>query len=164
MNIEKIRKILYQEYINELYNIEELELLNDDKLENLFYNLSNNPYMKWIDIYPDSHINNVSIYAEPIGFLIIGQYPECHPDADYYIVDTYVKQEHRRQHIMSEVVLDYIKTYGGKYCLFIASRNNIAKSFWTSIFDKANYKPISLSSEPISKPDPHFIHYGFGPK
>ena len=43
--------------------------------------------MKWIDIYPDSHINNVSIYAEPIGFLIIGQYPECHPDADYYIVD-----------------------------------------------------------------------------
>ena len=164
MNIKKIRKTLYKKYINELYKIEGLELLNNDKLEDLFYNLSNNPYMRWIDIYPDSHINNVSMYYEPIGFLIIGQYPECHPDADYYIVDTYINPEYRRQHIMTEVLLDYIQTYGGKYCLFITSRNNIAKSFWDSIFEKASYQKINLSNKPISKPDPHFIHYGFGPK
>lgn len=164
MNIEKIRKTLYKTYINELYNIEGLELLDDDKLEDWFYNLSNNPYMRWIDIYPDSHINNVSMYSEPIGFLIIGQYPECHPAADYYIVDTYINPEYRRQNIMSEVLLDYIKTYGGKYCLFITSRNDIAKSFWKSIFEKTDYQPIGLSSEPISKPDTHFVHYGYGPK
>lgn len=164
MKIEKIRKTLYKKYINELYNIEGLESLNDEKLEELFYNLSNNINMRWIYIYPDSHKTNESKYTIPIGFLVIGEYPECHPDADYYIVDAYIQPEYRRQNIMSEVLLDYIKTYGGKYCLFIASKNNIAKSFWNSIFEKANYQPIDLSSEPISKPDPHFVHYGYGPK
>lgn len=162
--MQNIREHLFLNYMNELYNIEGLQLLSKQKIKNVFYGIINNQHLKWIDIFPDSHKTNHSGYTVPIGFLVIGEFPECHPDTNYYIAEAYIKPNYRKQHIMSEVVLDYIKTYGGKYSLFIASKNDAAKQFWNDVFEKAEYMPIELSKEPIAKPNPHFIQYGWQPK
>ena len=162
--MQNIREHLFFSYIHELYNLEELALLSEQEMKNIFDDIVNNRHMKWIDIFPDSHETNESRYSIPIGFLVMGEYPECHPDTDYYIAEAYVKPGYRRQHIMSEMVIDYIRTYGGKYSLFIASQNDAAKQFWTNTFERAGYMPLELSEEPIVKPNSHFIQYGYQPK
>ena len=162
--MQNTRNYLFKNYINELYTIEGLEQLSDEKINELIEDTVNNPYLKWIDIFPDINKENHSEYSVPIGFLIIGESPECHPDTDYYIMDTYIRPDYRRKHIMSEVVIDYIKTFGGRYSLFIASKNDTAKQFWQKVFERANYTSLWLSEEPIREPNPHFIQYGYKPK
>ena len=162
--MQNIREHLFFAYMNELYNIEGLALLSEQEMKNIFDEIVNNRYLKWIDIFPDSHKTNESKYTIPIGFIVIGEYPECHPDTDYYIAEAYIKPDYRRQHIMSEIVIDYIKTYGGKYSLFIASKNDTAKQFWQKVFERANYTSLLLSEEPIREPNAHFIQYGYKPK
>ena len=155
--MRNIRKQLYVTYMEELYTIEGLELLSEHKLNEYFTDIIENPYLEWIDIY----LPNLN---EPVGFLVIAKYPECHPDADYYIAETYIKPEYRRQNIMLTTVSNYIKNHTGIYSLFIASKNDVAKKFWERVFKNVNYVPIYLSEEPIREPSPHFIQYGYKPK
>ena len=152
---------LFANYINELYDIEGLPRLSKTEIQNLFNWIYNNPYFKWIDVRNlcTSSMSNDDV----IGFLIIGEEKECHPQADYYIAETYIMPEYRRRHIMSEVIMDFIKTYGGKYCLFIASQNSIAKQFWQKIFQQTNYVQFNLPERTNIEPNPHFLQYGYMP-
>lgn len=161
--VEK-RLELFTSYIQELYQMEEIKIPDIDDIKDRFDGIHSNPFMKWKDIYPDGHsanAKNAPDDALPIGFIVIGQYPECHPDADIYIAEVYLKPEYRRKHIMSDVVNGLVTLCGGSYCLFIASKNNVAKQFWFKVFDELGYEQFTLSKKPVSKPNTNFILYGF---
>ena len=164
INQKHIRFELYQNYINELYKIEGLDLLSNQEIQKRFKDLYLNPYLKWLDVYPLTVYPDMdlgSLDMDPVGFIVIGSFPECHPDADHYIVEAYIQPDYRRKKIMFDKMVDYIQTYGGKYCLFVASKNEIAKEFWNRVFKEVNYVPMALSEDPI--PDPHFIQFGYQP-
>lgn len=106
----------------------------------------------WIDIWHSSKI---------IGFFIIGLKPNCHPCADYYIQETYIKPEYRRQKIASNYIGNFMKTYKGTYCLYIINNNYAAKQFWKNLFERAGYEPVGLKDTEDKKP---YTLYGFEPK
>lgn len=91
---------------------------------------------RWIDIEKDD---------EPIGFLMIGTGENCHPDADYYIADAYIKPEYRRRGYMSGVLREVIDKHPGIYCLLILNENSIGKIFWYTFFRREGFKPHYLS-------------------
>lgn len=67
------------------------------------------------------------------GFFIIGKNDNCHPDFDYYIIDTYLDPKYRRQHIMQNAINNFIKNHKGSYMLFILNNNDPAHMFWKTI-------------------------------
>ena len=155
---------LFRKYIQELYQREGIEIPEGEDMVEKFRSIHSNPFMKWKDIYPDGHSANAKNAPEgvlPIGFIVIGQYPECHPDADVYIAEAYLDSEYRRQHIMTKTIKELVTMCGGTYCMFIASKNDVAKIFWNKVFTDVGYVQFELSQDPISKPSPHFILYGF---
>ena len=124
-----------------------------NKKKTYYYSTRNNPYAKWIDIV-DSDLN------KPVGFLVIGTDPNCHPDADYYIQEAYISPEYRRKGLMSKAVSDFIKEHEGTYCLFIIDNNEIALKFWSAVFKKTKYKSVNLSEIRVNGP---YSLYGYKP-
>ena len=81
---------------------------------------------------------------EQIGFMLIGVNSNCHEDADYYIQDSYILLEYRRQHIMEDAFQSFIKSHPGKYCLIILNDNKPAISFWNKQFGMNLYKEVPI--------------------
>ena len=155
---------LFTKYIQELYQREGIEIPEGEDMIEKFRSIHSNPFMKWKDIYPDGHSANAKNAPEgvlPIGFIVIGQYPECHPDADVYIAEAYINPEYRRQHIMTKTIKELVTICGGTYCMFIAAKNDVAKIFWNKTFNDLGYTKYNLSTHPVSQSHANFILHGF---
>ena len=109
---------------------------------------------EWIDIWA---------YGErfPVGFLIVSREPNCHPDADFFIQESYIKPKFRKQGLMTATVSKFIKEHEGVYCLFILNNNVNAYQFWHNIFPKLNYHPYELY---VCTGIDICTQYGFAPK
>lgn len=96
-----------------------------------------------------------------VGFLIVCSQPECHPDCDWFIAQTYIKKEYRGKGIMSGLAKEYIRKNPGRYCLFIVNNNEEAKKFWRNVFRDLHYTEFAIAD--IVTPD-ECTQYAFRPK
>lgn len=132
------RRKLMRDYFDELQMIEGKPLLSDRQQDTLFarhVKEVQDGYGMWIDI---------NCGDELVGFLIVVQAPNCHPDADYFVEQAYIIPSHRNHGVMSSVVDSFVQEQPGKYCLFILNRNEKAKKFWNDAFAGAGYVPCYL--------------------
>lgn len=162
---EQIRYNMFRDYLIELQKIEEYKYMDDAEILDNFIKIRHGDVEHWMDVYPDN-ANNCAAHRtkhDIIGFWILGQNGNCHPDADYFIAETYIRPEYRREGIMSDRISDWIKTYGGKFCLFVLSKNEVAKKFWENVFDRCGYEPYELS-DIANDMNGHLIQLGYKPK
>lgn len=157
---EQIRYNMFRDYLIELQKIEEYKYMDDAEILDNFIKMRSGKTEYWQDIYPDQ---SQRTKHDIIGFWILGQNRNCHPDADYFIAETYIRPEYRREGIMSDRISDWIKTYGGKFCLFVLSKNEVAKKFWKNVFDRCGYEPYELS-DVADDMNGHLIRLGYKQK
>lgn len=132
------RRKLMRDYFDELQMIDGKPLLSDKQQDMLFarhVKEVQDGYGAWIDINCEDKL---------VGFLIVVQAPNCHPDADYFVEQAYIIPSHRNHGVMSSVVDSFVQEQPGKYCLFVLKRNGKAKKFWDDAFAGAGYSPCYL--------------------
>lgn len=112
----------YTNYIKYLYSLRD-EPITDEKIAEAFDTM--------LELEQENKAQIIDI--EDKGFFIIGTKDNCHPGFDYYIINTYIKPEHRHQHIMQNTINDYIKNHPGSYMLCILNNNTPAFTFWKTI-------------------------------
>lgn len=133
---EPSRVVLYKNYTNEIFSIigcNKRFTLEDSKNEIELIN--KNKDVQWNDIWHNGELS---------GFVIVGKGSACHPNADYFIIQTYIVPKFRRQGIGKQFMLEYIKNHPGVYCLDIIDRNDIAHKFWSNVFSESNYSRIVI--------------------
>lgn len=158
---EQIRYHMFRDYLLELQKIEGLTYMNDAQILDNFVKIRSGKTGFWKDVYPDQSRQDK---YDMIGFWVLGAKGNCHPDADYFIAESYIKPEYRREGIMSDRISDWIKTYGGMFCLFVLNNNEIAKKFWNKLFDDLGYEKFELSDTGAYTMDGHLIQIGYRPK
>lgn len=144
---------MFCDYINELQAIKGLPGLGRAELQESYRSYVEEPSTEWIDIFTDE---TTTVLA---GFLIVGYPPNCHPHADFYIEESYIEPEYRRQGRMTLAVSQFIEAHEGVYCLFIIHKNEPALRFWPKIFQEHGYVPIELSD--VGAGDQYCKQYGF---
>jgi len=87
-------------------------------------------------------------HGKDIGFIVVGTHPECHAQADYFIINAYIKPAYRRKHLMTRYVRKFVESHPGIYCLDIINKNVAAKAFWRKTFRSMGYKPYQLPEIP----------------
>ena len=153
MDLKSVRYQMFSDYLDELQKMLGWATVDDEKKHILFERSTKYAHAKWVDIRKGDKI---------LGFFIIGTNENCHPSADYYIQEAYIKPEYRRQGHMSRALDIYIKRYPGIYCLLILNKNEVAHKFWHTMFDRIGYVPYDL--EDVDATDEHCEQYGFAPK
>lgn len=86
----------------------------------------------------------VKLKSKEVGFFTVYQAPNCHPDCDFYIEDSYMMPEARNQGLMQKAVQKFVTENPGKYCLFIVDCNEPARHMWPAVFQKLGYAPLEL--------------------
>jgi predicted acetyltransferase len=156
MSAEKQRQHLYREYVDELENMRGLpasERTTSSEIKEWCKDYYENPHYTWIDIYHENQI---------VGFLIIADKENCHPDCDYFIVQSYVEPKFRKKHLMTNAVHSFVSTHKANYCLVIVNNNKFAYDFWFHLFRDLCYKPKVLCETPNTF-DEDVTIYGFEP-
>ena len=146
------RENLYTEYRKEMDDMQQLSYNISEYAMDLWDFLEDNN--KWIPI-----VHN----GEEVGFICMCQHPCCHPDADWFLREAYVRPEYRRKGLMRQALLKFLKRNPGRYCLFVMENNITAQKCWQHIFDSAGYVPIKLRQLEEFK-DVKVPLYGFKPK
>jgi predicted acetyltransferase len=104
----------------------------------------------------------VKLKTKEVGFFTVYQAPNCHPDTNYYIEDSFVIPEARNQGLMQKAIQKFVKDNPGKYCLFILDNNEPAKHMWNAVFEGLGYQPLELCQVMPQKDG--ITQYGWGPK
>lgn len=152
-SLNKIRHSLYADYIKDLEAIKGKPFPDTDEEKRQWcQDYIDQNHCNWIDITQDGLI---------VGFLIICTFPECHPDCDYFISQSYVHPDYRKHHLMTNAVHKFVTEHTGNYCLMILKRNDYAKRFWFNLFQDLNYKPLDLRI--VCEMEEDEIQYGFTP-
>ena len=144
---------LFCDYLRELEKIAQTPSQSASDDYEYYQEIISSDTVEWVEIRACDEPN-------PVGFLLIDHGYNCHPDADYFIQETYVKPEYRNQGLMTTAVSKFIQEHGGTYCLFILNNNKNAYQFWHNLFAKLNYKPKDLELFGVLKISKQF---GFTP-
>lgn len=133
---EETRKRLYGDYMREILKIARdnkqfTQKEVDSDIKHIYYSKN----IKWHDIWRDGEI---------VGFVIIGTGAECHPHADYFIIQAYIIPSCRRLGIGKSFLKEYIQNHPGTYCLDILDKNEIAHRFWANVFIESGYSRVVL--------------------
>lgn len=144
---------MFSDYLDGLQKLMGLPLYTAPKKLELFQNYYAGQGSKWIDIYdPKSG-------KDPVGFLVIGYPPNCHPNVDFYIEEAYIRPKYRRRRLMSAAVTEFVQSNPGVYCLFIVRGNEAVYTFWKNVFGEAGYSPCYLCD--VGAADAYCTQYGF---
>lgn len=143
------RKSLFKEYLVELAPFEHIQPSEEDFREQ-WKDRSKRPFSRWYDI---------KAHGKTVGFVIIGWGDNCHPDADFYIQDVYIRPPFRHQGYIRKFMEKYFAKHKGVYCLLILNENRPAKLFWTKLFTKAGFQPCWLSDVGVT--DQYCKQYGW---
>ena len=123
---------LYQAYLDELeqYADEPFDMTADD----------------FEKMYKPRHYNKKLIFDDGklVGFLIIGQKPDCHPDCDFFICQAYISPEYRNKGLMTNALNEFVNGNKGRYCLDVMFRNHLARAYWFKRFKEMGYIDITL--------------------
>lgn len=144
---------MFSDYLDGLQKLMGLPQYSYAKKVELFQNYYASADSRWIDIYSDQP------KKDPVGFLVVGFPPNCHPNANFYIEEAYIRPEYRRRGFMSAAVSDFVQGNPGVYCLFVVRGNEGAYGFWKGIFGKNGYTPCYLAD--VGAADAYCTQYGF---
>ncbi len=139
----EIREQLYLQYIRELgsysdslkkENLSDAEVIAEAR--NLLPKGASGDCTEWIDIEKDGKV---------VGFLIMSKAPDCHPQTDYFLNQTFVLPEYRKQGLMSSTLKKFIAKHPRKkYSVIILRKNKWARHFWQGFFLTQGYTAMSL--------------------
>lgn len=116
----------YRDYLDELSLYADKPFdTSDAEIEKVTKGIGSYTYNEIIGIYDGKKM---------IGFLIMGTAPNCNPEADRYIAETFLKKEYRGKGIMTNLIKNYTDKFPGMYTLFILHRNKPARKYWTKLF------------------------------
>jgi len=134
------RRALFRDYMRELSPMLR-EPYDETETDECFDRLTNpqNKDIRWIDLFRDGKL---------AGFLAVAKDAECHPCADWFIIQTYVAPAFRRMHIAYKAAVQFLKEHKGVFVLDIAKGNNIAHKFWAKVFLDSGYERIVLPYVP----------------
>ena len=89
------RKRIFKEYLAELAPFEHIQTSEQD-FKKQWKDRSSRPFSHWYDI---------KAKGKTVGFVIMGWGDNCHPDADFYVQDVYIRPEFRHQgHIRKFII------------------------------------------------------------
>lgn len=148
-------------YLDELQEIKGLSPVSREQARKEARELIDHPQINWYLRFK----RDAKEYHTPgefMCFLAIGFRDNCHPACDYFISQTYVAPQFRRQGIMTDFAGSWIKQHEGRYCLFIIDRNKPALAFWKKLFTSLNYKPQLLTQ--VTEDDGYTTQYGWRPR
>lgn len=81
----------------------------------------------------DAEWLSISKKGKEIGFIVVLHGRLVAPPLDYFIEDTYILPEYRRQGIMKRAVEELLEEHAGLYGLEIIDENKPAHKFWRTI-------------------------------
>ncbi|MCD7871788.1 MAG: GNAT family N-acetyltransferase, partial [Clostridiales bacterium] len=133
--LEKIE--LYKKYVAELDQIAGRGPMPEGQAKNTAEVYINADYAHWENIWAAD--------GKLAGFLVVCREPECHPDADYFIAQLYVRPEYRRQGYAKKAVLGFLGKHSGKYCKLMIEKNTAAYAFWDAIKAEVHAEDVVLA-------------------
>ena len=156
--IKDVRKICY-DYHKELNQYDdEFEPRPEDVIVEQF-----NSFMENSDFYGEESLidfvyiisrneNELEVFSrvQCVGFLIIEKNtPESKlpPEADYFIIDSYIKPEFRGKDLMKSALISYLCENRGDYLYYVLNKNENAKTFWSLMFEKTLDKKIEVANQ-----------------
>lgn len=136
MSVYEQKIQLYKDYAAELDDIANREPMSENKAETIANSFINESYSRWENIWADD--------KELAGFFIICKENGCHPDADYFIAQLYIRPEYRRKGYAKKTVLEYMRKHRGTYCKFMIKKNHDAYAFWDMIKKEMHAKDVQM--------------------
>lgn len=138
------REQLYYDYVSELkmYN-PNLILMSNDQIFKNYKEVSAFTDLEWIDIYDG---------FECVGFILLTNGSNCPVNYDWFIMECYIDEKHRRHHLMRHSLDQVMRIHHGKIGLFILSQNLVASNFWKDYTSRTSIWPhFELKRIPITK-------------
>ena len=111
MNNFEMKYKLFCDYTREIHTMRGIKPLDDESMKFLYDSYITETKVEWVNVFSDT--------GDVIGFFIIDFYPNCHPDADFYIEEAYIVPEYRKCGYMSKAISQYVNTNPGTYFYFI---------------------------------------------
>ena len=135
---------MLDEYIRELHDMDaNVEIRPEGKIRRDFLWLRDTLY--WL----------IMADKEVAGFCILGHRENCHPQADGYVEEFYIRPDYRRKGIGfagAKMILDG----KSRVCLDIMQKNLVAKAFWDRVFDGWTEKHVKDIREDVPYADFYF--------
>ena len=137
------RKRLFREYLAKLAPFEHIQTA-----EKNFQRRMERPFFQ--TVFP--LVYDIKAKGKTAGFVIMGWGDNCHPDADFYVQDVYIRPDFRRQGLVRNFMENHFAKHPGIYSLLILNENIIAKMVWTKLFTNAGFSPCWLSDVGLTGP------------
>ena len=154
MYTEYLKKIL--PYSKELQKPEKRDFLQEIAAEELENTLSRRD-TDFLTFFTDEDVNK----KNPLGFAIIGRFPNAYGSNDIYIQEFYICE--RKQGIGREVVKLILERYENLFfgenmdvSMFILEENFPARLFWKNVMEKMGYRELVKTREIIPPSEDRF--------
>lgn len=144
----------YRKYVRELDEIQGITY-DHHVADKLYEELLEDTWNFWIPVTQGRKV---------VGFFTMCSKPNCHPDADYFLRDAYVRPQYRGNGAMKKAVMRWLKLYPGKYNVIVLNKNYPAYNCWQKVFAEAGYEPFELRELEEFKDVPEMTMMGFQPK
>ena len=155
-----LREQLYLEYLAEIEKYTERGSFPEGVEERREWARSylSDPGCIWIDLAPPGELAIA-------GFLVVGKHgtEHCHPEADWFVCQSYVRPRYRRQGIMGRAVGGFVDAHAGTYALHVLRRNTAAQAFWATTFLGLGYTMVPMADCSIVADDEDYLLWTFSP-
>lgn len=96
--------------------------------------------------------------SKPAGFAIIGEKSNCHPLADIYIEEFYIKPDFRKTSCGRQLIGYVLNDMKPRYvCFYILDKNRPAHEFWDKIF--GDWQFVRMTDSLIADMNTDFYFY-----
>lgn len=132
-----MRMALYDEYCKELAQYDP-EIYKDPQKVNKWASEYITEGWTWVDI---------TLCGQIVGFVIIGEKSkghDVHPQFDYFIEQTFILPEYRRNGFVSRSLMSFIKYHKGRYGLEVLQKNFKAQEFWKDLISRVGGYRITV--------------------
>lgn len=131
---------LLYDYVNELHDIDDSVRLRDKKTLKKEYLSNIDEDNQFYLIYDNNML--------PAGFAVVGVNNYCHPQADIYINEFYIKPEYRLRgygdNLFSSICLaNLLFESGNKICMYILKNNTRAIQFWSGLLKRNGWLDVT---------------------
>lgn len=144
----------YRKYMRELNEMQGITY--DHTIADQFYEeLLEDTWNFWVPVTQGRKV---------VGFFTMCAAPNCHPDANYFLRDAYVRPQYRGNGAMKKALMRWLKLYPGKYNVIVHNNNYPAYHCWQKIFAEAGYEQFELRKLEEFEEVAGITMFGFQPK
>ena len=133
---------LYKEYVTDISQYFFVTpRMSEEEAEQTAQEYLEDPYAQVMPIYAGEE----ATASSPAGFLIVCRKGgDCHPNADYFIAQLYVKKEYREKKLAQKAVSAFVSSHPGIYCYDVLLQNLPAILFWRYMEKKYGWEKVKL--------------------